>query len=297
MSGFVPRQISATITLAASSSPNTFGNGANTATLAGLRMAATIQQAGNVSIGMMQLRVWGMTLKMINQLTTLGGNYLQQINNTISVQAGDSINGMSTAFQGVIKEAYPDMMGAPDPSFVINAYGALYGATAAIAPSSYRGSASVAVIMANLAAAAGLQFENSGVNVQLSNPYFSGDAKTQIAACARAAGIYAAVDEKTNTLAIWPADGSRGGAVPVISPSAGMIGYPCFQSNRVIVQKIYDPTIRYGAQVQIQSSLTPACGMFTVYGLVHDLEALMPGGRWQSTITAFPVSALAPTAV
>ena len=286
-----------TVSFALAAGNGSFSEGSNTATVSGLRVSATVKQVGFPATGIAQIRIYGLPPAMINQLTTLGNNWLKQINNVVEVQAGDSTNGMSLVFQGVIQEAYPDFAGAPEVSFLVTAYGALQSNMAPIAPCSYSGSTSVAVIMANIAAAAvpPLQFHNSGVEAYLSNPYFAGDVRTQVMQCAQHAGINAVIDERTNTLAIWPAYGSRDGSVPVISPDTGMIGYPAFQSNRVIVQTLYNPAILYGAEIEIQSSLTPACGLFTVYSLTHDLECLLPKGRWQSTITAFPVSQFAPS--
>jgi hypothetical protein len=38
--------------------------------------------------------------------------------------------------------------------------------------------------------------------------------------------------------------------------------------------------------MQITSSITPACGTWTVLKVEHDLEAETPGGKWFTTLEA-----------
>ena len=47
-------------------------------------------------------------------------------------------------------------------------------------------------------------------------------------------------------------------------------------------------SIGLGHKIQIQSSLTPANGEYTVYRLDHDLSAELPGGRWHWRVFTQP---------
>jgi hypothetical protein len=62
-------------------------------------------------------------------------------------------------------------------------------------------------------------------------------------------------------LAIWPKFGSRGGAIPLIAPPplGGMVAYPTYSALGIDVQTLYTPSIGFGRQVQVQSSLQAAC--------------------------------------
>jgi hypothetical protein len=131
----------------------------------------------------------------------------------------------------------------------------------------------------------GLAFENSGVTGKLSNPYFPGSARSQAQACARAAGISMIIDN--GKLAIWPKNGSRNGAVPLISPQTGMIGYPSYTALGIMLKTLFNPSIGFGGKIKVQSELPAACGEWAVYSLDHDLEAMMPNGRWFSTVMAY----------
>ena len=121
-------------------------------------------------------------------------------------------------------------------------------------------------------------------------------------------------DQKT--LAIWPADGARGGAVPVISPvsgknhteasradglkpsfpgdsvgnkrliftTSGLVGYPIRTPLGVNFTTLFNPSITYGAKVELHTSVKSASGMWKVTLLDHNLESQTPGGSW------FPMS-------
>ena len=222
-----------------------------------------------------------MTLDEMNQLTVAGRQY-QQRDNLVAVQAGDEGGQMTTVFNGQITDAFPDFTETPESAFVIVGLVGRQIAMKPVPPTTYPGSTDTATIMRSLAGSAGLAFENNAVSVQLASPYFAGTLMRQMAACAKAANIYAHIDGASNTLAIWPKTGSRGGAVPVISPANGMILYPTYEAIFVHVRTLFDPSVKFGGQVTIQSQLTPANGNWTVVGhLDYTLSSQMPDGPWE----------------
>lgn len=283
------------ITLTVKLGKGTYGeSGFNTVTLSGLRVEALLSAAiRNSALSVVdknaEVRVFGLTLDQINQLTHAGTD-ISAAANTLAVSAGDA-TGMTTVFSGNVYQAFPDMR-MPDSGFVFLASGSVLLQMKPAAPSSYSGTADVATVMGNLASQAGLGLENNGVNVKLSNPYFSGTIGQQIAACAYAAGIYCTVDDVKGVLAIWPKTGYRAGAVPVISPETGMIGYPQFQVAGVRVRTLFNPEIYQGEQVQIQSQLTAASGIFSVFRVDHNISAQLPEGPWETEILAYPQTAI-----
>jgi hypothetical protein len=278
--------ISVTITLSSGSFASSSGN--NTVTLDSYRMSASITKAGGNSQGELQIRIYGLQLQLMNQLSTLGKTpVFIDAGNKISVSAGDSQSGVSLVFAGTIMQAYTDLSGAPDAIFHITAYAGLGEAMQAIPASSHQGAADVATIMSGLATQAGLIFENNGVSVKLSNPYFPGSPRAQIQSCANSANIDWIIDN--GKLAIWPKGGARGGAIPLISPDTGLIGYP-FPSGQGLLglKTVFNPQISFGAQVQVQSAITPAVGIWTVCHVEHDIECQLPGGHWETTIQGTP---------
>lgn len=280
---FVERLINVTFSLGT----GTFGDGtSDTVKLSGLRASAHVIKAGGAALGSMQLRLWGMTLDKMNQLSTLGMVITQQRKNTVLVEAGTS-SGMSTVFQGTIQQAWADFLNMPDVPFHVMATAAMFDGIKPVQPSSYRGATDVVTVMSNLAGQMGYTFENSGVSgIQLHDSYFPGTARDQAAAAAKQAGISWIIDG--STLAIWPKGQGRGQSTPMVSPDTGMIGYPSYTSMGIVVTTLFNPSITYGSKVQVQSSLKPACGQWVVYSLAYDLESMLIGGHWLMRFEAAP---------
>lgn len=261
-----------------------FGDsGADTVELRGLRIYSTIVKYGGASMGTSNLKIHGMTLSLMNKLSTLGPAPTLYRRNTVTVAVGDDVSGMATVFIGTIFNAYTQF-DMPENPFVVEAYAGMIEALKAVPTSSFNGSADVATIMSGLASHMNLVFENNGVNVKLSNPYFAGSARDQVRQCAEAAGINWVID--LNKLAIWPAGGSRGGLVPVISPATGLKGYPSYTSRGIAFETQFNPSIGFGSKVNIVSDLKPASGEWVVFTQTHNLDALVPDGRWFTSCEA-----------
>lgn len=259
-------------------------SGADTVTVSGLRISSSIIKAGVPSMGTAQLQIFGLTLSLMNKLSTLGPAPTLYRRNTVTVTAGDDQNGMGTVFIGTIVNAYPEFSAMPDVAFVVEAHAGMIESLAPVPVTSVQGTADVATIMSGLATQMGLTFENNGVSVKIANPYLSGSGRNQVQAIAAAAGIEWVIDN--GKLAIWKPGESRGGTIPLISPSTGLKGYPGYTSKGVMFSCLFQPSINFGSKIRLESDLTPARGEWVVFSLKHDLDAQMPGGRWFSTIEA-----------
>lgn len=300
---YVERQIDLTITLqqaqnapAGSSSPTFQGTNSNTVKISGggpaakngLHISAQIVRAGGNSLGNAEIQVYNLPLSIMNQLSTLGTPLLYQVGkNTVLVEAGDA-SGMSAVFSGTIVAAWAEFTPEGDAIFNISAFVGALNATAPAQSTTYPNGVSVATAMANFATLSGYNFENDGVTTQLPPSYFSGSVLAQIQACAAAAGIEFIIDDASNTLAIWPKGGSRGGAVPLISAETGMVGYPRFTANGVEVEVLFTPSIGYGQKIQIKGIITPANQTWVVFYLDYDLECQAPDGPWFMRLQAAP---------
>ena len=292
---FVQRKINVTFQLGTPSagqpSPKFTGTQSNIVTISGLRMSAKIVKAGGRSAGSASLQIYGMTLDLMNDLSTLGMRVQMWTRNSVIVTAGDDDSGMATVFQGSIISAWADFQSAPDVPFHVEAHTGGVLSVINVPASSYQGSTDVATIMSSLATLAGLAFENNNVQQKINCPYLPGSPREQIAKLAKDAGISWFIDSGTannaGTLIIWPKNGSRGGQIPLVSSETGMVGYPTYSAMGIIVKTLFNPAIGYGGEIKVQSSLTPANGTWAVYGLDHDLDAQVPNGQWFSTILAY----------
>jgi hypothetical protein len=305
---FVQRAIDITITLGT----GTLGSsGMNTVKLSGLRVICTISKAGSPSYDQSEIRIFGLPPSVMNAVSTLGVPFpLFRLNNAVTVEAGDAVNGMAVVFNGLIMSAWQNLDAAPDTFLSIQAFGTTGQAEAAMAPTSFPGTADVATIMSGLADRMGMAFENNGVQVQLSNPYLVGSLRKQAESVARAAGIEMCFDSTASVpiLAIWPKMRTRGSAIPLINAQSGLIGYPRFNDRGVSFRCLFNPSIRVGGQIQLQSQIggAPASsgatvqqvqqagpnGTWVVYGpLTYSLSAQEPDGPWFCDATCYRVLA------
>ncbi len=293
---FVSRSLEVTISLAASQdtgagmSPAAFSgsNNSNTITLSGLRMMSRITHAGGPSDSMLTLTIYGMTRSQMDNLSTLGMQINLVPKNSIVLTAGDSSTGQATVFAGFILTAFADFNAAPEVSFNVTAQCGLPQAVVPTPVASHKGALDVATFMSSLATVMGKKFENNGINAKLSNAYYTGSPLSQMKQCARDAGVNANVIN--DTLAIWPKNGSReGGAIPLIAPppDGQMIGYPAYTAYGIMLKSVFDPSVGFGRKIQVQSTLKPACGIWSVYGLDYALDCLVPRGKWEMDISAY----------
>jgi len=282
---FVHRRIDVTFTKGSGG----FEGEGNSVKLSKVRVAARVSKAGGNSFGQLQATVWGLTLSRMNQLTTLGQKVQTVSKDKITISAGDSAHGMSVAFEGNIFNAYADLQSAPQGGFVVSAQTEYANSVAPTPALSYSGGVDAADICKELARKMNLKFENNGVSVMLSDPYFSGSPLNQLERVCTAANISYAID--AGVLAIWKKNGFRGSGgsdqVPLVSPSTGLISYPTYTASGIKVRSLYNPAIEFGKRIKLESDLKAATGLWTVYAMDYDLEAEVPGGKWEMNLDCY----------
>jgi hypothetical protein len=270
------------------------GGGAGSIVLKGLRVTVHVDVANLPNTGQAQVRIYGMTLNQMNAASLAGGVYKVRVNkSTITIDAGDSVTGMATLFQGIIIEAFPDMRDMPNTAFFVLASPTSIAQLKSVTPTTYPGTATAAEVFGALAAKAGVTLENGGVKTVLQSPYYWGTAWSQILSALRAVDCFGFYDGVKNVLAIWPKTGNRSGGPVTISPATGMIGYPEFELSNIRVRCLFNPTLFSGEgpghQIKVESELQAANGTFTIMSIAHDLASQMPSGPWETVIDAYPV--------
>jgi hypothetical protein len=254
---------------------------------AGLKASATIVETGGPSFSTLDLTMSGMSLSNMNsKLNTLGLKQSVVRKNTVTVEAGDAVNGLSVVYRGQMIEGWADFSAMPNVVFRVTGGAGALSAVKPIPPTTYSGLVDVVTIMRGLATQADLIFTNDGVTSQLIDPYFPGTIWEQMRRCAAAANIN--WGEYKGTLAIWPKGRARGGATVVISPTTGLIGYPSYTPSGIQLMVLHNPSINFGQKIEVQSSITNANGPWFIQTLVHTLESETPGGQWNTRITAVP---------
>ena len=240
------------------------------------------------------IRVYGLTLSEMNEMTRAGLMYLSRFNN-IQIDAGDVGGQMTTVFIGQIVEAYPDLREMPDSALQITAIGGGEQQLKPVQPVTVSGPTPFATAMQKILAPTPFTLENNGINAVFQSPYFPGTAMAQINRAIRAANCFGCLDTLTNTLAVWPKNGSRGGDAVIISPQTGMIGYPEFEQQFIRVRCRFDGGLFRGPgrQIQVQSQLTAAQGTWVLIQADLHLASELDGGPWEIAIKARPLNSVA----
>lgn len=264
-------------------------SGQNQLEISGLRATTDIIYSGGNGMGTIEAAIYGMSLSHMNQLSTLGMIYTQKRRNSLTVLAGDQVGGMATVYQGQIINAWPDMNGMPDVPFRVTGGAGLLDALAPAQTISIRGGADVATILSGLAVQMKLRFKNNGVSVKMPNQYYAGSARSQAQAIVRDAGIEWNAGAN-GEMVIWNAGQSRTEAAILVSKTTGMVGYPSYTSNGIMLRNVFNASMGLGSRIKVETTLKlyPASGEFVVYGLNHHLDCRVPRGRWFSDVQAAP---------
>lgn len=268
-----------------------FSDGSDTVTVKGLRVSAVITKAGTPAAATLSMQVYGMRLETMNKLSTLGLVYAQIKRNTVTVKAGNEGETLAVAFKGTVMQAWIDF-NMPNVALHIEAQTLGAETTIASDPTSINGSADVAQLMEGFATKMGLTFKNSGINARVANPYYYGSLPAQAQACATAAGINWFVDN--GVLSIWKKTEAAEGTVPLIAPppKGGMVGYPSFTAYGIALKMIFNPDVKFGGDVKVESSLEGVSklnttGIWTIYNIDHEIDSQVPNGKWFTNLTCF----------
>ena len=290
------KQIAINIALANNSQtgqPNTFaGTGSNQLNIQGLRSSVRIRNAGSVN-SEASVRIWGLPPSQMNQLSMLGLVWNVLSANIVTIKAGDSTVGMATVFQGTIIHSYGDYENQPEAPFIMEASFSGVNNVTNIKESNYPKSFAVTDALKAVAGKMGLGFNGHDVSVQLPSMYVSGSPLQQARKLARAANID--IGSYDSIMHALTKTGNNEAPPVIISPSNGMISYPAFTPQGLVVKTLFNPQINFKSLIQVNSSVLSAIAalktsggsqfptQWTVNKMDLDLDAQVPGGQWMTT--------------
>jgi hypothetical protein len=284
---FTQKQLRVKLTLLpVNGAPQTFpGTGSNTLTLTNLRMSSTTEGAANYS-NTLELRIWGMLPADMNALTTLFfGPTPTQIGFSTALLESNDGTGWNQVFSGNIFNASPQYNDMPDVSMLIQAMVAYTPGIAPVSPLSYPNGASAEFVAQSIATAMGLKFVNAGVTAQVGpGAYFPGTPRDQLNALKRGLQLDYYIDNRTLTLCPLYKPGTSSATVQ-ISPSNGLIGYPQPIVGGISFDCYFTPALQLAGLVRISGSDVPyANGLWSTRTRTHQLDALLPDGKWQTHV-------------
>lgn len=276
-----PKLINVTFALASGN----FGSGGNSYAASGLRVQCRIDITGGLETNNASVAIYGLPLSVMNQLTTLGSTYQSWGKNGMMIEAGSDASAMSLIFQGNIWVAYVDGQNQPQVCLRVEGAPGHFWNVKPAEPLSFKGATPVNTIAKKIADSMGMGLIDLGVTTVLSNPYFPSDAMTQLHKLAEHSGISYTIHK--NNVIISPPGGTSSNTVTV-SPQTGLVGYPLITSNNMIVKALFNPNINFLDVIDVQSSLTPACGQWSVQKIEYELESKAPHGKWFMIMTCIP---------
>lgn len=263
-----------------------FADGSNSKIIDSLAMTAKVEKLGPPDFSKASVEIYGLPLTDMEQLTTLNFQPLYTARNYINIFAGDDVNGMTQIFAGSITNASADFNSQPEIKFKIDAQVGYFGAVTAQAPTSIKGSQSVADFISQQAQKAGMNFVNEGVTASIRNCVFNGSPIQQARAAASQVGAELITDD--DDMVLLPSNQARNGDVPVLSKDTGLLGYPSITQNGIELKAIFNPAFKLAGLIEINSIVPKTSGQWRIIKLTHSLSSWMPNsGQWESQITAF----------
>lgn len=240
---------------------------------------------GTYAAAIMHLRIFGMSLKAMNQYSSIGSQLVRDKgeNFGIIINAGDEGGAINQIFSGDVASSYIDFNSVPEVSFVVSAQTGVNAKINVVPAKSWKGTFNVATAIQGIAKDMGFAFlNNDNLQVTLTDQAVGGSAIDQILTLANNAGI--PVTFENNTVAIWANESSRDNTIINVSPSLGMVGYPSYWDAGLFVKTIFNPNVFNGRKVNLSSEIPKANGIFKVLSATHELSTLLPNGSWFTTI-------------
>lgn len=256
-----------------------FEDGTNTRIIEGLATTVDVTKNGLPEKNTAKIKIANLAMSDMEQMTFLAFRPLQNRKNKIMVEAGNQGEELSMVFKGDITSSFPDFSSAPDVFFNIEAMTAGWSLCMNTSPTSVDGEMPVSQLMQKWATEAGFGLINNGITASVQNSTYNGSPIEQAQQCADEVGIELLIDDENFTIQSW--DNPRGDAV-LLNPQSGLIGYPSFNNDGISARCFYDPKLKLGGQVKIESIVPRASGYWKITKLTHALTAYT-NGAWMSS--------------
>lgn len=278
---FSLKTIRATVTLG----KGMFSDGGNVKVIEGLACEAAIEKPGLPQRNSATLKVWGLKLENMEQLSMLAYRPLEAHHNLLRIEAGEQGGGLAPVFQGEITSAAADFNSAPDVCMELVALSGSYPQRIAEPPLTVRGEAPVDSLFARFAAEAGYAYRNEGVSGSVRDSHYPGSPIRKMEKLAGDIGCELFIDD--GLVLTLPSGKARGGAAVFLSKNTGLLGYPTFTQEGISCRCLFNPALAHGGLIKVESIVPRASGTWKISRLTHNIAAYLPsGGSWESRIDA-----------
>jgi hypothetical protein len=262
-----------------------FSEGGNTRVIEGLACDARIEKPGLPSKNSARVGIYGLDYNALAEMTMLSFRPLESHRNVLQIDAGELGKELATVFIGEITSATADFNRAPDVRMDFEADTGSYPQQIAASPVTTRGIAKAEELFAQFAREAGYAYRNEGVTASVNNAWFPGSPIAKMQKLAKDIGCELIIDDAQ--VITLPANAARSGNAVLLSADTGLIGYPVFNQDGIACRCLFNPNLRHGGLIRVESLSPKTMGTWRVSKLTHNLSAYQPGGgAWDSEIEA-----------
>lgn len=260
-------------------------SGNNTISISEARATVSFQSAGNLFGTQINVSIFGLGIEMLAALSSkamgLFGSDTERISMKVFV-------GETAIFAGYMTSSIANMNAIPNAALMITATANADLQNKPASPFSFNGATPVPDIINAICNAAGYKAYIIGLDgLVVTNPHYEGSIFTQLESLCNDVNVSMSV--ATPSISFWPQDSTRDDVMPFISPEYGLIGYPIFSNGGLMFQTQFSTLLTTGRNVQIETSLPHASGVYKLTSVNHELSSWMNDGPWHSICIAYRV--------
>ncbi|NEK64658.1 MAG: hypothetical protein G3W71_19425 [Xanthomonas perforans] len=251
------------------------------------RMSITVGQGGN-QFGNAKVQVYGVPLESMNQIARLWLEVLTPGNtDVLKIDVWDGANYVPF-FSGVITWSAVNASGMPNVYLDIEANAAMVAMNMPASPYAQEGPLVLWDALTAILEPTGLivDYADTAPEIYVSKVRTTGTPLEQAGALMRG---YPELTWYVNLqrFIVRPINGPLGGDPIVINKYSGMIGYPIYATSGITVSTIFDPRIRPGVTLDIQTAFDYVNRTKWIASVLqHNLQPNTPGGAWLTQIAA-----------
>lgn len=260
-------------------------SGNNTISISEARATVSFQSAGNLFGTQINVSIFGLGIEMLAALSSkamgLFGSDTERISMKVFV-------GETAIFAGYMTSSIANMNAIPNAALMITATANADLQNKPASPFSFNGATPVPDIINAICNAAGYKSYITGLDgLVVTNPHYEGSIFTQLESLCNDVNV--AMSVAPPSISFWPQDSTRDDVMPFISPEYGLIGYPIFSNGGLMFQTQFSTLLTTGRNVQIETSLPHASGVYKLTSVNHELSSWMNDGPWHSICIAYRV--------
>lgn len=260
-------------------------SGNNTISISEARATVSFQSAGNLFGTQINVSIFGLGIEMLAALSSkamgLFGSDTERISMKVFV-------GETAIFAGYMTSSIANMNAIPNAALMITATANADLQNKPASPFSFNGATPVPDIINAICNAAGYKAYITGLEgLVVTNPHYEGSIFTQLESLCNDVNV--AMSVAPPSISFWPQDSTRDDVMPFISPEYGLIGYPIFSNGGLMFQTQFSTLLTTGRNVQIETSLPHASGVYKLTSVNHELSSWMNDGPWHSICIAYRV--------